>query len=346
MLGDQGAVDMRHGYQKNVEIKSVGKGQLRLMAAWILAACAGLAWAGAAVAEPSDVKAGGTAAGETQKDVLGGPKVNEESKPGAAGKFTNRDNKNEVSQAMVMRVMKKLASEETAEDVRLSADQIKQIEALDKELKDLITAYREKNRQEVMRLRELLPTSERRRVDAMLGRPEGRREGRREGGREGREGRGPVGPEGVLEERGAEGDLMGDLMADAPKPEEVDAARARLKEIGAAVPKPADTQAKMYLVLNEAQKQTAVKEMETAREEMRKRAEERRKGRGGESGKDVAGKDVAGKDGAGKDGEGRRMSPEMRERLEKLNPEDQEKIRAMSPEERRAKMKELMSEPK
>ena len=328
---------MRHGYQKNVEIKSVGKGQMRLMAAWILAACAGLAWAGAAVAEPSDVNAGGAAAGETQKDVLGGPKVNEESKPGAAGKFTNRDNKNEVSQAMVMRVMKKLASEETAEDVRLSADQIKQIEALDKELKDLITAYREKNRQEVMRLRELLPTSERRRVDAMLGRPEGRREG----GREGREGRGPVGPEGILEERGVEGDLMGDLMADAPNPEEVDAARARLKEIGAAVPKPADTQAKMYLVLNEAQKQAAVKELETARVEMRKRAEERRKGRGGESGKDGAGND-----GAGKPGEGRRMSPEMRERLEKLNPEDQEKIRAMSPEERRAKMKELMSDPK
>lgn len=335
---------MRHGYQKNVEIKSVGKGQLRLMAAWILAACAGLAWAGAAVAEPSDVNAGGAAAGETQKDVLGGPKVNEESKPGAAGKFTNRDNKNEVSQALVMRVMKKLASEETAEDVRLSADQIKQIEALDKELKDLITAYSEKNREEVMRLGELLPTSERRRVDAMLGRTEGRREGRRDGGREGREGRegrGPGGPEGILKERGVEGDLMGDLMADAPNPEEVDAARARLKEIGAAVPKPADTQAKMYLVLNEAQKQAAVKDMETARVEMRKRAEERRKDRGGESGKDGAGKD-----GAGKPGEGRRMSPEMRERLEKLNPEDQEKIRAMSPEERRAKMKELMSEPK
>lgn len=307
-----------------------------VMSACVIAACAGFAMAKPAPAGKPEHP------GHKQPDVLGGPKVKDDAKPGEMGRFAPREGrKDEIPHTMVVRFLKRMASDQTPEDVRLSAEQATKIEEMEKSFQEEIKAYRDKNREEVMKLREVLPPEDRRRVDAMLGGPEGPR---------GRGGEGPRGerPEGKPGERGPDADKPGerrrgprdgDEMDDRDDPmqgppasrEEVEKAKGRLKEIAEGAPQAGPVNEKMYGVLNETQRDYAKKQIEKQRDEMRKRAEERAKERGG-----------AGERGKGGDGE--RMPPGVREKIEKLSPEEREKLKAMSPEDRRAYLRKLMGE--
>lgn len=297
-------------------------GARAVLSACVLAACCGLA-----VAKPDGGPRPERPA-QKQGEPLGGPKVRDDAKPGDNGKFAPREGRrDEMPHPMVVRFLKRMASNETPEEMRLSAEQATRLEEIEKEFQDSTKAYREKNRDEVMKLREVLPPEERRRVDAMLGQPDGQgRPGQRTG-----EGRPEGKPEGKPgERRGSPRD--GDAMAPGSKGEkpanreEVEKARGRLREIADAAPKPGQAHEKMFGVLNDAQREYAKKEIEKARDDMRKRSEERAKGRpGGERG-----------------GEADRMPPEMREKIERLSPEEREKFRSMSPEEKRAFMHKLM----
>lgn len=306
-------------------------GKVRLLlSACVVAACAGLA-----MGEPEGQKPQ-----EQPGDVLGGPKVKDDAKPGEMGKFAGREGRrDEIPHGMVVRFLKKMASEETPAEVRLSSEQATQLEEIEKTFQESTKAYREKNREEVMKLREVLPPEDRRRVDALMGGPEGRKPGE---GRDGKAGDGKAGegkpgegkPEAAKPGERRRGPRDDDAMSPSDdamneKPasrEEVEKAKGRLKEIADGAPKPNAVNEQMYGVLNDVQREYAKKEIEKAREEMRKRAEQRAKERGG------------------KGGEGDRMSPAVREKIEKLSPEEREKFQKMSPEEKRAYIRTLMGE--
>lgn len=301
-------------------------GKVRLLlSACVVAACAGLA-----MGEPEGQKPQ-----EQPGDVLGGPKVKDDAKPGEMGKFAGREGRrDEIPHTMVVRFLKKMASEETPAEVRLSSEQATQLEEMEKTFQESTKAYREKNREEVMKLREVLPPEDRRRVDALMGGPEGRKPGEARDGKAGEGKPGEGKPDAAKPGERRKGPRDADEMAPGEDPvkyetpaarEEVEKAKGRLKEIADGAPKPNAVNEQMYGVLNDVQREYAKKEIEKAREEMRKRAEQRAKERGGKGGED-------------------RMSPAVREKIEKLSPEEREKFQKMSPEEKRAYIRTLMGE--
>ncbi len=300
--------------------RSVDRKVRVILSACVVAACAGLA-----MGEPEGQKPQ-----EQPGDVLGGPKVNDDAKPGEMGKFAGREGRrDEIPHTLVVRLLKKMASETTPEEVRLTSAQATQLEEIEKTFQESTKAYREKNREEVMKLREVLPPEERRRVDAMMGGPEGRKPGDARDGKPG-EGKPDAAKPGERRKGPRDDDAMApsdDAMNEKPASrEDVEKAKGRLKEIADGAPKPNAVNEQMYGVLNDVQRDYAKKEIEKAREEMRKRAEQRAKDRGG------------------KGGEGDRMPPAVREKIEKLSPEEREKFQKMSPEEKRAYIRTLMGD--
>ena len=297
------------------DVSNINGGLNLALSAWVLVACAGIA-----MAEPKD---GAPSPGDKQGEVLGGPKVKDDAKPGEMGKLAGKDRRAEIPHNLVLRVLKDMGSEKAPAELRLNEEQVKQIQALETEYKTALEEYRKQHHDEVMQLREVLPPQERRRVDGMMGRP----------GPDGRpEGRGPKGegkPEG--EERPAPpADEMApgdDAMKEPASREAVEKAKGRLKEIADGAPKVQPVHEKMYGVLTDAQREHAKKEVEKAREEMQKRAAERAKQRG-----------------AGEGERGERMPPAAREKFENLSPEEREKFKQMSPEEKREFIRKLMGE--
>lgn len=344
--------------------KQLHGGMNLILSACVIAACAGLA-----MAQPDRGRPAGEKPvqkdGQNEDDVLRGPKVRDDAKPGEMGRFAPREGRrDEIPHSMVVRFLKKMASEETPADVRLSAEQVTKIEEFEKAHQEAIKAYRETHRDEVMQLREVLPPQDRRRVDAMLNGPEGQRgrpgegrpgEGRPEGKPgEGRPGAGKPGegkPDAAKPDERRRGPRDGDEMAPGDDPmkfetpagrEEVEKAKGRLKEIGDGAPKPGPVTEQMYAVLTEPQREHAKKEIQKQRDEMRKRAEERAKGREGKEGDPAKGAPMDAK--PARPGEADRMPPGVREKIESLSPDEREKLRRMSPEEKRAYIRTLMGE--
>lgn len=245
-------------------------------------------------------------------DGLGGPKVKDNSVPGTRGKLGDgareRGEPRPPAPRAFMRAVESLKAESTPAELRLTVDQESQIQALRSDFEAKVTAYRDANKDEILKLREDVGPRERRRIDEMLRGPGEQPRGERREEMPPREGR-------------PGDDMMGeDRPADKPADKPVDeakatAARERLKEIMDAAPKPTEAQAAVMGVLTEQQK-------EHVRTTMEKMAQERR-GEMGERGERA--------------GRGEEM-------LKNLSPEDRERLKNMTPEERREFMREKMQQ--
>lgn len=223
-------------------------------------------------------------------DGLGGPKVKDNSVPGNRGKLGDGsrergEGRPQAPRAFV-RAVESLKAESTPAELRLTAEQESKIKTLREEFEAKVQAYRDANKDEVIKLREDVGPRERRRIDEML---RGPGEGPREGGRDG-----------ARREERPKGE-PGDGMMDEGKPADeakAEAARKRLREIMEAAPQPTEVQTAVMGVLTEQQK-------EHVRTTMEKMAKERQEEMGPR-------------------GEGmlERLSPEDREKLKNMSPEE------------------------
>lgn len=276
--------------------------------------------------------------------VLGGPRVEDGGRRGQNQRFTERradGRPAEPPMRMVVRAIESLKGGETPEAQRLTAEQEAQVRAIGEEYRAAMREYVTAHRDELMKLRDQVPPPERRRVNEALGqlRQQGQpgqgqpgqgQPGQGQPGGRGAEGRGGEGrgPEaapgaggGERPRRGRPGGAggeggMGDEMAPPPDrrpdlpPEQVEAARARLREIMEGAPKQSDATTKMMNVLTAEQRELATKAMERMRVEAERRMRERGEGGGG----------MGGPGGAAMD----RLPPEMRERFRNASPEERE----------------------
>ncbi|MDX2132201.1 MAG: hypothetical protein SFY69_09120 [Planctomycetota bacterium] len=239
-------------------------------ASWMVSVCGVALLAGSALAQQSS----------PPPAPLKGPEVKDGGVPGenrklSGGNPVGRERREAPTpQRVFMRAFDVLRGEKAPAEVRLTADQQELIESIDAEFRKEMDEFRAANGAEVRGLMKDLPEGERRRVLEMLGapRPEG---GAPEGRRPGQRRPGAKPPQG---ERPAEApmDAPADGMMDAPAGERptdeaTAAARARLREIMEAAPKPADTQAAMFGVLTEAQKPVFQKELERVKAEVQQR---------------------------------------------------------------------------
>ncbi|HLP85387.1 MAG TPA: hypothetical protein VK157_13640 [Phycisphaerales bacterium] len=219
-------------------------------------------------------------------DGLGGPKVKDNSVPGNRGKLGDGsrergEGRPQAPRAFV-RAVESLKAESTPAELRLTAEQESKIKTLREEFEAKVQAYRDANKDEVIKLREDVGPRERRRIDEML---RGPGEGPRDGAR--REER----PKGE----------PGDGMMDEGKPVDeakAEAARKRLREIMEAAPQPTEVQTAVMGVLTEQQKE----HVRTTMEKMAKERQEEMGGRG--------------------EGMLERLSPEDREKLKNMSPEE------------------------
>ncbi len=244
-------------------------------------------------------------------DSLGGPKVKDNSVPGSRGKLGDgareRGEARPESPRAFIRGVESLKDEGTPAELRLSADQESKIQSLRSDFEAKVAAYRDANKDEVLKLREDVAPRERRRIDEMLRGPGEPPRGERREDMPPREGR-----------RGD--DMMeGDRPVDQPVDEaKATAARERLKQIFDAAPKPTEVQTAVMGVLTEQQKEHVRTTMEKLSQERRGEMGERRE-RGQRSGR----------------------GDEM---LKNLTPEEREQLKSMSPEERREFLREKMKE--
>ena len=283
-----------------------------------------------------------------EPDPLKGPKVKDSGVPGEDRKFGGGgdgkfDKENILPHRLFMRSMEVLRGEK-AGALRLSEDQSKQIKAVEDDFAKVMDAYRAEHRDEARTLIKDLAPEDRRRAMELLGPdgPKGERGGERMGdrgprpGKDGEKGQHPerrAGRDGEKGERPMDDGPMGDgPKGDGehrPSPEKAEAAKARLKELFEAAPKPDEVHSKVFAILTADQKAAVEKQLDLARKEMQERRQEMYKDR---VKKDIKGKmDEKGKDGAGKD-----MDPaKIREFIQSLPADEREKIKDMDPKERR-----------
>lgn len=256
-------------------------------------------------------------------DALGGPKVKDGGVPGQPGKFSNgprgeKGENRERVQAMAQARLFPRAIESLRDDapeaIRLTSDQAAQAEAILKDFRTSVDAYRAQHKDEVFALRNDLPPRDRQRVDGFL------RSGPGEAGK-GEAGKGEAGKGKRPAKEGprrADEDMMSEPDAPKPDPAKAEAARTRLMEIVEGAPKPAESQAKVLAILSDPQKKYVQDEIERLSKEARERLDERRGDREGSP------------QGNAPDREALRAKIEQN-----LTAEEREKLKAMSPEERR-----------
>jgi len=251
--------------------------------------------------------------GSKDGDVLKGPDVKDGAAPGKNRKFAEKGGggkgayeQREVPMRQYARAFQILKADgksgKVADGAALTVDQEEEITSLVKDYGSSVQAFRKDNDAEIKELVRVLPPEERRKVMAKLGELGGPGQGA------GRGAGGPDAPKGKKPAKGERPDADGDAMNDGPRERasqaEIDAAMARLKELGAEAPKASDAQTKMWAVLNDQQKPLVKAELER----MKVEAEKRRGERVG--------------DGNGEGGPGAGMTPEMREKLKNMSPEE------------------------
>lgn len=219
-------------------------------------------------------------------DGLGGPKVKDNSVPGNRGKLGDgsreRGEGRPQAPRAFIRAVESLKAESTPAELRLTAEQESKIKTLREEFEAKVQAYRDANKDEVIKLREDVGPRERRRIDEML---RGPGEGPREGARR--------------EER-PKGEPGDDMMGEGKPVDEAkaEAARKRLREIMEASPQPTEVQTAVMGVLTEQQKE----HVRTTMEKMAKERQEEMGQRG--------------------EGMLERLSPEDREKIKNMSPEE------------------------
>lgn len=245
------------------------------------------------------------------KNPLAGPKVKDNSVPGQQRQFgggvgREKGQARPLPPGAFMQAVASLESKDAPANVALSEDQRTKIAQFRSDFEAKMKAYRDEHADEIKKIRDTLPGPDQRRIDEFL-----------------RGGRGPEGRDGKGEKRGPEGerrrgdqpplDAMpdDDMMRDDNKPSaEVEAGRAKVRELIEGAPKPADAQQQVMALLSEAQKAHVKAEIERVTKERADRRE-----------------------GAGKGGpDGERMGGKI---MENLTPEEREALKNMKPEERR-----------
>lgn len=256
--------------------------------------------------------AAGSALGQAKQPpaadpVLKGPSVSDAGVPGEQRRFAGpggaRDRRaGEIPHRLFMRAVDSLRGDGADASVRLSDDQAARIRAINAEFESAAQSFREEHARELKEMVQSLPPEDRRRVAELIGgRP------------------GPVAERIRARDAQAPAPTKSDRPMQEASPQQAEQARARLRELFEQAPKPADAHAKVYAVLNDAQKKAVGESIEKARREL-------------EQGRPRP-------DQAAKPGEG--AQPNLRELLRSLPAEEQERIRAMAPEERRKHLDEL-----
>lgn len=296
------------------EYRPLNRPMVALSAAVLLAVC-GQAWARQDAPKPSDKS--------SEDAVLRGPEVKDNSVPGTRGKFggTGSAKENRGQQPIPPRVMLQavnvLKSDSTPEADRLTAEQEKQVRAVQEEFRASQKAYFDEHRDEIMKLRSELGPENRRKLDERLrSLPGFNREGGRPGDKP--QGRPDRKPGKNADKQTPDGDQMQDGMQAASEADQI-AAMSRLKELAEQAPDAKDAQTRAWAVLSASQKALVEKELQR----IRKEASQRKPGE-----QPAAGGPPALPPGAiGPDGklDMSKLPPNMRQRLENLPPDEREK---------------------
>lgn len=243
------------------------------------------------------------------KDPLAGPKVKDNSVPGQQRQFgggvgRQKGEARPLPPGAFMRAMMSLEAKDAPADVALSEEQRTKITQIRNDFEAKMKAYRDEHAEEIQSIRDTLPPGDQRRIDEFLRGPQG---GRPDGKGE----RGPKNrPEGDQPPPPRDG-MMDDMQGDGKPSAEVEAARAKVRELIDGAPKPADSQQQVMALLNEAQKSHVKAELD-------KFEKERAERQGGKEGKGGP--------------EGDRPGAQI---MEKLTQEERESLKTMKPEERR-----------
>lgn len=266
------------------------------------ARCAAMVSAWVAVCSAGLALAQGQPAGSPPDGVLGGPKVKDNSVPGAKSRFsTGKGDKKDraldrgIPPGVYMRALESLRSEQASEGVRLTKEQDEKIHAITREFMESERAYIQQHRDELASLRNDLPPDMRKRVDERLKSLKAFERGApKEGEKKVKKGQ-PVPPP----SEAAPDEPMMDKGAPAD-PKKAEAARDRLEQIFENAPKPKDAQSKVWALLTDAQRPVLQAEIERLKKEG---------------------------PGAGRPGGAEAGAPgDMREKLKNMSPEERQKF--------------------
>lgn len=178
---------------------------------------------------------------------LKGPKVNDQSVPGESRRLgTNqqgdrKDRNPGLQHGLFMRAVNALKGEKADAKVRLSDEQSQKIEGIDREYREQVRAYLNKNSDEVRKLMGDLPENERKRVREGLGR------GLENAGASPKQGGKGKGKHAAVESEGKKDEAPAD-------PQKAAAAKSRLKEIHEGAPQATEVHAKVFGVLSADQR--------------------------------------------------------------------------------------------
>lgn len=247
--------------------------------------------------------------------VLKGPQVKDGGVPGSRRPFADRqpgDNKQRradrpMPQMEFMRAVNVLRDESTAANLRLTDDQQKKIQEINKEFEQSVRSFREEHKAEFQAMR-----SQGEGQFGERGRPP-RRPGPQSG-----DAPPPPPPE---SKDGPEGSEMAPPPPEHPAPPtQPDAAmRQRFEELRAQAPTPKDAQAKIFAVLTDEQKPIVQERLESIKKEMSERGPRDRARSGGPLG-------------SGGPNQGRfnpdNLPPKLQERLANMTPEERQEALA------------------
>lgn len=278
---------------------------------------------------------------KADEPLLKGPAVKERAVPGVSGSFGQSQEARRMGERIPPEVLREalsvLTRDDAPADVRATAEQEAEFNAVTDELRAAARAYMAQHRDELVTLRKDANLTGRaaQEIDRAIGRPRG----------QGQSG-GPVGGAGRperMKEKGA-GENPGDApVMDEATAQRQEAARQRLRELMAGAPKVEDSMTRVWAKLSPAQREAVDTKLNEFREREAKRREEmyvqqkmgeREKGRpqgaAGGAGSDDA-MTRGEKPGAGAGSGGQRpkaMDAERRERLMRLfaslSPEQQD----------------------
>jgi len=191
------------------------------------------------------------AQGPPSDETLRGPKVNDRAVPGVSTDFGERTGKPDkfqrgdprIAHRQFMDAIHSLEADDIAADLRITEDQLAQIDAIDKELRAALESFRADHQAEIDELRaksgELRDERRERRSD----RPEG-----------------PPTKEDKARAKAAKADP------------EVQAAKEKLKALKESGPKPEDYHTRMWAVLSAPQQALAQSRLDSMRDDRRERA--------------------------------------------------------------------------
>ncbi len=268
------------------------------VSAWML-----VSGAGSAIAQSEPPK----------ENVLGGPKVKDNSVPGAKSRFSaGKGDKKEraldrgIPPGVYMKALDVLR-DGAAESVRLTSTQDEKIRDIQREFIDSERAYMREHLSEVRELRKDMPPEMRKRVDERLKNAKAFEKGLpKDGVKKDKKGAPPPPPPPSRDEPMQE---MDEPMKDGAAPDAAATARARdrIEEIFNGAPKPKDAQSKVWALLTEVQRPVLQAEIERLQKD-------------GQKGRGLEG-----------------PSAELRDKLKNMTPEERKKALEEMREKRAAK---------